>query len=134
MRVGAIPHKTLITHCHVDAVPDVNKFSWTYNTSKGVLPVQGGKMQNVKGVSVLEFTPASMDIESLSCWASNDVGRQEVPCTFYIVPARKFFNKVLSSILYISTLRCIFTRIFFSIQIFTLSSNIIILLNNVKFL
>lgn len=90
MRVGAIPHKNLIAHCHVDAVPEVNKFSWTYNTSKGVLPVQGAKMQNVKGVSMLQFTPASLDIESLSCWASNDVGRQEVPCTFYIVPASKF--------------------------------------------
>lgn len=92
MRIGALPHKMLIAHCHVDAIPEVNKFSWTYNTSRGVLPVQGGKMQNVKGVSVLQFTPASLDIESLSCWASNDVGRQEVPCTFYIVPARKLIK------------------------------------------
>lgn len=90
MRVGAIPHKMLVAHCHVDAIPEVTKFSWTYNTSKGVMPVQGAKMKNVKGVSMLQFTPASMDIESLSCWSNNTAGKQEVPCIFYIVPASKY--------------------------------------------
>ncbi|KAJ8957745.1 hypothetical protein NQ318_017643 [Aromia moschata] len=87
MRVGALPYETIVVQCHVDAVPEVTRFSWTYNTSKGVLPVQGAKTQNKGNVSLLHFTPDTDDVESVSCWASNGVGRQEVPCVFRIVPA-----------------------------------------------
>ncbi|XP_063921788.1 neural cell adhesion molecule 1 isoform X2 [Zophobas morio] len=86
MRVGAVPYETLVVQCHVDAVPGDVRFSWTYNTSKGVLPVLGAKMLNNGGVSTLHFTPTD-DLESLSCWATNDVGKQEQPCVFEIVPA-----------------------------------------------
>mgnify|MGYP005986154005 FL=1 len=88
MRVGAVPYETLVVQCHVDAVPGDVRFSWTYNTSKGVLPVLGAKMLNNGGVSTLHFTPTD-DLESLSCWATNDVGKQEQPCVFEIVPAGK---------------------------------------------
>ncbi|XP_072390735.1 neural cell adhesion molecule 1 isoform X2 [Diabrotica undecimpunctata] len=87
MRVGALPFETLVVQCHVDAIPDVARFSWTYNTSRGVLPIQGGKMENEGNVSILRFTPGSDDVESLACWATNSVGRQEKPCLFFIVPA-----------------------------------------------
>ncbi|XP_018564247.2 hemicentin-1 [Anoplophora glabripennis] len=87
MRVGALPYETLVVQCHVDAIPSVSRFSWTYNTSRGVLPVQSGKMQNHGNVSILHFTPGSDDVESLSCWATNNVGRQQTPCLFYILPA-----------------------------------------------
>lgn len=89
MRVGVVPYQPLVVQCHVDSMPEVTRFSWTYNTSKGVLPVQGAKMQNRPGVSTLHFTPATDDLESLSCWAANDVGYQEIPCYFYMVPAGK---------------------------------------------
>lgn len=92
MRVGAMPFETLVVQCHVDAVPEVTRFSWTYNTSKGVLPVQAAKVQNKDGISTLQFTPGTGDIESLSCWATNIIGRQEVPCLFYVVPAGKCFH------------------------------------------
>ncbi|CAH0550171.1 unnamed protein product, partial [Brassicogethes aeneus] len=87
MRVGMLPLETLVIQCHVDAVPRVTRFSWTYNTSRGVLPVQGAKMQNTGNLSVLHFNPGTEDLESLSCWATNEVGRQQTPCLFYIVPA-----------------------------------------------
>ncbi|KAG5886152.1 hypothetical protein JTB14_018530 [Gonioctena quinquepunctata] len=87
MRVGALPFETLMVQCHVDSIPDVTRFSWTYNTSRGVLPVQGGKMENQGNVSILHFTPGSDDVESLACWAANSVGRQRNPCLFFIVPA-----------------------------------------------
>lgn len=89
MRVGALPFETFVVRCHVDAVPEVTRFSWTYNTSKGVLPVQGAKIDNENGTSTLQFTPGTGDVESLSCWASNSVGRQKIPCLFYVVPAGK---------------------------------------------
>lgn len=89
MRVGALSYETLVVQCHVDSVPEVTRFSWTYNTSKGVLPVQGAKIENIGDTSILHFTPGTDDLESLSCWATNDVGRQLTPCLFYIVPAGK---------------------------------------------
>ncbi|CAH1116559.1 unnamed protein product [Phaedon cochleariae] len=87
VRVGALPFETLSVQCHVDAVPDVTRFSWTYNTTRGVLPVQGAKTENLGNVSILHFTPPSRDVEALACWASNSVGRQRDPCLFFIVPA-----------------------------------------------
>lgn len=87
MRVGGLPFETLVVQCTVDAVPEVTKFSWTYNTSRGVFAVQSDKINNRGDTSLLHFTPSSDDVESLSCWASNNVGPQETPCLFYIVPA-----------------------------------------------
>ncbi|GJQ65849.1 hypothetical protein Trydic_g3951 [Trypoxylus dichotomus] len=89
MRVGIVPDEETIIKCHVDAVPNFVRFSWTYNTSQGVLPVQGARIENKEGVSTLHFIPGSADIDSLSCWASNVVGRQEMPCLFHVIPASK---------------------------------------------
>lgn len=88
--MAAVLFETLVVHCFVDAVPEVTRFHWTYNTSKGVNPVKGATIQNKGNVSVLHFTPGVSDLQSLSCWATNDVGRQETPCLFHIVPASKF--------------------------------------------
>ncbi|XP_015837630.1 hemicentin-2 isoform X2 [Tribolium castaneum] len=87
MRVGIVKHEPLVVQCHVDSIPEDVRFSWTYNTSKGVFPVLGAKMHNNGGVSTLHFNPSTEDIDSLSCWATNDVGKQEQPCLFYIIPA-----------------------------------------------
>ncbi|XP_044746121.1 hemicentin-1 [Coccinella septempunctata] len=88
-RVGAIPQKKIQVQCHVESVPEVNRFYWTYNTSRNVLRVQGSKMENKGGVSTLYFEvpPAENEIQSLSCWAANDLGPQDVPCLFILVPA-----------------------------------------------
>lgn len=94
MRIGALSQETLTIDCHVDAVPEVTRFSWTYNTTKGVLPVQGARIRNQGGVSTLNFTPGTTNLDSLACWASNSVGRQDTPCLFYLVPAGK--NLLLS--------------------------------------
>ncbi|KAF5299763.1 hypothetical protein FQA39_LY11433 [Lamprigera yunnana] len=87
VRVGALSHEALTVDCHVNALPEVTRFSWTYNTSKGVLPVKGARIHNQDGVSTLHFIPGTTDLESLACWATNSVGRQESPCLFYIIPA-----------------------------------------------
>lgn len=88
-RVGTIAHESVAVECHVDAEPAVTRFHWTYNTSRGVSPVQGAKQQNQGGVSTLHFTVGAQEVDSLACWATNDVGRQVEPCLFYIVPAFK---------------------------------------------
>lgn len=88
-KIASVTYENMIVQCHVEAIPEVIRFHWTYNTSKGVLPMQGAKMQNTGDVSTLHFTPGTNDIESLSCWATNSVGRQETPCLFHIIPADK---------------------------------------------
>lgn len=93
VRVGVIPYETIIAQCVVDSVPPVNRFFWTYNTSKGVFPVQGAKIQNKGNVSVVHFPADSEDVRSLQCWAENDMGKQETPCYFHVVSAGMFFNK-----------------------------------------
>lgn len=87
--VSAMPFEMLVLHCHVDSSPEVEKFSWTYNSSTAVHSIQNGEMVNDGGVSVLHIIPESSDMDSISCWAQNQVGHQEVPCVFYIVPASK---------------------------------------------
>nr|CAI5855208.1 unnamed protein product [Callosobruchus analis] len=87
--IGAVPFETITASCLVDAFPEVSRFTWTYNTSNGVLPMQSGKMDNTGNSSILMFTPKEGDVESLACWAKNGVGSQTVPCLFYIVPAVK---------------------------------------------
>ncbi|XP_018318649.1 hemicentin-1 [Agrilus planipennis] len=95
MRVGvSYQHGTIIVDCHVEAIPDVTRFWWTYNTSKGVLPVSmqdsSSHIHNNDGTSTLHFSPENIhDVRSLACWASNSVGRQSNPCIFYIVPANR---------------------------------------------
>ncbi|XP_050295244.1 nephrin isoform X2 [Anthonomus grandis grandis] len=87
VRIGHIPSETIMAQCIVDSVPPVNRFFWTYNTSKGVFPVTTSKMQNKGNVSILQFFLENEDIKSLQCFAENDVGKQEEPCYFHIVPA-----------------------------------------------
>lgn len=91
IHVGAVPHETVLVKCHVDASPAVVKFSWTYNNSRDVLPVQGANRMNNNGViSQLHFTPGGGDLGTLACWASNTVGRQSAPCLFHLVPASTY--------------------------------------------
>ncbi|KAK9880427.1 hypothetical protein WA026_011674 [Henosepilachna vigintioctopunctata] len=87
IRVGLVSNEELRIQCQVDAVPEVTRFFWTYNTTRGVLRVQGGRVKNKGGISTLQFRPPDDEIRSLSCWAANDLGRQETPCLFYVVPA-----------------------------------------------
>lgn len=87
-RIGSVPFKEQSVECQVESVPEVTKFFWTYNTSREVLRVRDAKIQNVDSSSTLHFSPYHMDdLQSLSCWAQNDLGQQKEPCLFYVVIA-----------------------------------------------
>ncbi|XP_030745151.1 hemicentin-1 [Sitophilus oryzae] len=87
IHLGMVPYEPIIAQCIVDSIPPVNKFFWTYNTSRDVLPIQGAHLQNKGNVSILHFLPPTNDVNGLACYAENDVGRQAVPCFFRAVPA-----------------------------------------------
>lgn len=76
--------------CHVVASPSIVKFSWTYNNSRDVLPVQGARVNNNALTSQLHFTPTTGELGTLACWASNEVGRQQTPCLFHLVQASEY--------------------------------------------
>ncbi|ERL85566.1 hypothetical protein D910_02985 [Dendroctonus ponderosae] len=87
VRIGVIPYETIVVQCVIDSVPTVNRFFWTYNTTQGVFPVKGAKIESKGNVSVLYLNAYDEAIGSLQCWAENEVGKQATPCYFYVVPA-----------------------------------------------
>lgn len=103
MRVAAIPHQKIKVDCQVEAVPKVNRFYWTYNTSRNVIRVQGSKMENKGDISTLYFEvpPYENEIPSLSCWTNNDLGPQLVPCLFILVPASEYYKAFLDRLIII---------------------------------
>ncbi|KAL1513908.1 hypothetical protein ABEB36_003247 [Hypothenemus hampei] len=95
VRIGVIPDEDeeIMAQCVIDSAPPVTRFFWTYKTtSKGAtdaFPVHGSQIENKGNVSILTFTNDIDNVKSLQCWAENDVGKQDVPCNFFIVPAER---------------------------------------------
>ncbi|XP_066142392.1 neural cell adhesion molecule 1 isoform X2 [Euwallacea fornicatus] len=88
VRLGIVPYESITAQCIIDAVPPVNRFFWTYNNSKGVFPLQGAQTENKGNVSIVHIPEEqSEEIHFLQCWAENDVGKQEIPCSFHVIPA-----------------------------------------------
>lgn len=44
-------------------------------------------------VSTMTYLAPTDSELTLACWASNAVGRQEIPCLIHIIPASKWFEK-----------------------------------------
>lgn len=77
--------------CEVEANPLDLTFSWKFNNS-GDSEDLVSKVVNKSGrtYSVVTHTPAQeVDYGTLTCSASNKVGRQRTPCVFHIIAAGK---------------------------------------------
>uniref|UniRef100_T1L0A4 Immunoglobulin I-set domain-containing protein n=1 Tax=Tetranychus urticae TaxID=32264 RepID=T1L0A4_TETUR len=78
--------------CVVDASPATNlTFHWTLNDTQLALNLK--YPTNVEGLrSSLLFTPLNLyDYGYIQCWARNEIGSQQKPCIFQIVPAGNSF-------------------------------------------
>ncbi|XP_066986853.1 nephrin-like isoform X2 [Macrobrachium rosenbergii] len=76
--------------CSVQANPEESTFQWMFRNSADTTNVPKGRFSSAGGRSLLTYTPmATLDYGTLLCWATNEVGRQEEPCAFHIVPAEK---------------------------------------------
>lgn len=74
--------------CRVDAYPEADTFSWSFNTSSGGMDLSRDSFSNKGSSSLLYYTPKSqMDYGTVLCVASNVVGRQIVPCIYHVIPA-----------------------------------------------
>lgn len=88
--VGAAKGEEARVVCQVDANPAPTHFKWQFNTSTELRPLPASDVFTDGDMSVAAYVPGSeLDYGSLLCWGFNDLGRQEVPCVFTILPAGK---------------------------------------------
>jgi len=86
---GVARHESVNVTCSIRANPDSNlHFHWVFNSTAEKIDIQEASIDGSNGWSSVLYTPRSeMDYGSLLCWAENNIGRQEEPCVFHIVPA-----------------------------------------------
>ena len=69
--------------CEVDSHPTSSDYRWLYNSSQGSFEIPNAK-------SLMSFMNYAVsdggEQGEVLCWASNEVGEQENPCVFYVVP------------------------------------------------
>ncbi|BES90972.1 CD80-like C2-set immunoglobulin domain [Nesidiocoris tenuis] len=97
---GALKQETVALKCQVDANPPLVTFKWTFNNSGEQTDVPPSRYTATGTASTLNYTPVSeMDYGTLSCWGSNMVGVQKIPCVYQVVAAGRPFPLVNCSIL-----------------------------------
>ena len=85
---GVSEGETAHISCRVDAYPEADSFSWSFNTSSGGMDLSRDSFTNKGSSSLLYYTPKSqMDYGTVLCVAGNVVGRQIVPCIYHVIPA-----------------------------------------------
>lgn len=93
MVIGASRGESMDVPCEVDADPPAKGFRWKFNNSGETIDIGPERYISNGTFSVLKYTPvADLDYGTLSCWATNGVGHQSVPCLFQMVAAGKDFN------------------------------------------
>ncbi|XP_068217398.1 nephrin-like isoform X2 [Palaemon carinicauda] len=76
--------------CEVEANPLEATFQWTFNNTADTIDVPQGRYTSTNSHSVITYTPmTSLDYGTLLCWASNEIGSQQEPCLYHIIPAGK---------------------------------------------
>ncbi|XP_042219761.1 protein turtle homolog A-like [Homarus americanus] len=87
---GAARHEQLHVPCHVQSYPEPISFRWAVNTSTGVVDVALNLSSSSGNKSTVRYTPQTHhDFGHLLCWAQNDIGSQQDPCVFHVIPAAK---------------------------------------------
>ncbi|XP_032521471.1 nephrin-like [Danaus plexippus] len=85
---GASVLEPIELSCVVDSSPQPTSFEWIFNRDgdRSELPPS---LYNVSGhKSVLRYIPTEdKDFGTLSCLATNSIGRQEIPCVYSIIAA-----------------------------------------------
>ncbi|XP_061722013.1 nephrin-like [Cydia pomonella] len=87
---GALKQETVQLLCSVDSNPAPVSFTWTFNSSGEQTQIPARSYTKSGFTSTLRYTPVTdMDFGTLSCTATNAVGRQEAPCVYKVVAAGK---------------------------------------------
>ena len=87
---GVARHEDAEVTCKASANPPSTAFRWTFNNTADTIDVPAGRYTTTALSSIITYTPMTeLDYGTLLCWAQNDIGEQNVPCVFHIVPAGK---------------------------------------------
>ncbi|KAK4884831.1 hypothetical protein RN001_001102 [Aquatica leii] len=85
--LGAAKGEPLRIECKVDAEPAASLFRWIFNSTPGVSR-ELNEFTAEPGSSVLTYTPSiAAHYGTLQCWGRNELGSQQTPCVYHIVPA-----------------------------------------------
>ncbi|KAK9886628.1 hypothetical protein WA026_017551 [Henosepilachna vigintioctopunctata] len=81
--------KLFLVFSQVEAEPTAKLFRWSFNSTPGISR-ELTEFSSDEGGSVLTYVPKiAADYGTLQCWGQNDIGAQQQPCTYHIVPAGK---------------------------------------------
>ncbi|XP_031347369.1 nephrin-like [Photinus pyralis] len=85
--LGAAKGEPLRIECKVDAEPAASLFRWIFNSTPGVSR-ELSEFTAEPGSSILTYTPSiAAHYGTLQCWGRNELGSQQTPCVYHIVPA-----------------------------------------------
>lgn len=86
---GVARGEMVAVNCSVNANPGNNlRFRWTFNNTSELANIQDSRFSQNGSMSQLIYAPVhELDYGTILCWAGNNLGEQEEPCTFHIIPA-----------------------------------------------
>ncbi|KAF2359832.1 CD80-like immunoglobulin C2-set [Trinorchestia longiramus] len=86
--VGTGSYEEVKLGCRVNSSPDPESYKWQLQTTSHSVDMPEEQIQQMEQISILRYTPESpSDYGTLYCWATNDIGMQDVPCKFELVAA-----------------------------------------------
>ena len=93
---GAAIHEETLVTCRVDAEPEAKSFRWAFNNSATKLEISREHYSKEGLSSTVRYQPFSeLDYGSLLCWATNEIGTQEIPCVYHIIYVGEFCSMVV---------------------------------------
>ncbi|KAF4530083.1 hypothetical protein B566_EDAN001339 [Ephemera danica] len=76
--------------CQLDANPTDVHFIWKFNNTSETIDIPQAHMNIDRARSVATYSPMTeLDYGTLLCWGRNELGTQQQPCVFHIIPAGK---------------------------------------------
>ena len=86
---GVARGEVVSINCSVSANPGQDLvFRWTFNNTSELASIQSTRFTQNGTISRLIYSPYhELDYGTILCWAANNLGEQEDPCTFHIIPA-----------------------------------------------
>lgn len=88
--IGVARQESVKVTCEVEANPNDVQFSWTFVDNEELIEIPPAHFTVDRTKSTVTYTPMTeFDYGTLHCWGKNEVGTQEVPCKFQLIPAGK---------------------------------------------
>ncbi|XP_077484831.1 protein turtle-like [Amblyomma americanum] len=85
---GVARHESVSVRCELEADPADVTFYWRFNSSSSGKRIDLASYSHALTRSMAIYSPLNADdFGFLLCWGANEIGKQQRPCNFTIVPA-----------------------------------------------